>query len=106
MKTHRDVRIPSTADDWQLYDMTGSARAARSLTNSLVKAMDMFCDLLGQHDVPSAASKALETHMRPAMSKCSKFGATDTEPRGQASAAMECLVSRIVGENVYLDLWF
>jgi len=78
----RTVRIPTTSDDWQLYDLRGSNLAAARLTRALKKA---FMASTSKESI-AIMSKALRADV--------KYGAMDTEPRAAAERCLNEVLAR------------
>lgn len=94
-----------SANEWQLYsDMPGVAAAAKDLNKALHKAVQkLFQELPAVKNNKSAIDKVLYAAfvniMAPAMSKHSKFGATDTEPRNLAQQKLSDMARKAVGDS-------
>ena len=101
----KEVRVPSTGDDWQLYTCSmACGNAARALTGALVKALRVIDAhaAKGYAPTPRGAEKLMAEVIYPVMDKYAKFGAADTEPRGVAYSSMERAIEKMTGHRVYL----
>ena len=79
MLDYHGVQIPQSADEWQLYDMSGSGRAARSLTAHAQRAVDRI-----RRARLSNASTVARRAQRDLLARCDHYadvGAADTEPQ-------------------------
>lgn len=69
----KTISIPTSANEWELYSsMKGAGLAASRLTRALEKALNA-----------SSREQAIKI-MSEALSKNSKYGASDSEPRNNA----------------------
>lgn len=91
---HRElkVEIPTTDMDWELYtSMSGSGRAARSLTAALKRSLRAVPKLVGEGmTVPEALGQAkrIPDGFDAAQGKYAEFGAADTEPNYYGNQAL------------------
>lgn len=83
-----NVSIPDTAREWQLYDLPGAGRAAKSLAAAVRK---VFKDKTASDDL----YRAVKTHVFPVMAKYGNFGAFDTEPRW----VLQDTLAKVYGED-------
>lgn len=100
----KEVRVPSTGEDWQLYSTSmACGTAARSLTAALVRVLKVLDRHATNGYIPTdeGARKLYDEHLRPVMGKYSAYGACDTEPRGVAYGTMEKTVRTLTGRSVY-----
>jgi len=99
----KNVNLPSTGDDWQLYTSTkGCGRAAAALTAAVVrvaKEIDKKASE-GYRPTEKGAAHLYATVIEPVMAKHSNFGACDTEPRGVAYDALDRIVSVVTTETI------
>lgn len=70
---HITVNVPDTARDWELYNLPGAGRAAKSLAAAVRK---VFRDKTASDNL----YQSVKTHVFPVMSKYADLGAYDTEP--------------------------
>ena len=79
---HRNIPIPSTVDEWQLYDSPGSRHAADSLTEAAREAIDMIANarLAEAADIFTSATK----HIYAVCGHFADDGAMDSEPMAAA----------------------
>ena len=98
------VSVPTTADDWELYTSSmkcgNAARALTAATIRVIKTIDAYAQK-GYAPTPEGASKLYREIIEPVMSRYSKFGAYDTEPRGVAYYTMERAIQKITGRSIY-----
>jgi len=90
LKVEISVRVPQTADEWELY--TSSMKcgsAARALTAALKKSMRLYAK-----DSTLYISDALEPFYVAAR-KWSKYGADDSEPHYHARDVMRRLQEQL-----------
>jgi len=81
------VKVPVTAEAWELYsDTPGADRAAKELTGTLIKALEC------------GSAKEAANIMLKKMDSIDGFGASDTEPRANASHVLR----KVFGEKFYL----
>ena len=79
MIEYKGVKIPSTANDWELYStMDGAEWAANDLTEAAKKAVDLIADAKLSERV-SVQTKALDV-IGKAQEKHAGLGACDSEP--------------------------
>lgn len=86
-----EIRIPTTAQEWELYSGRGSANAARALTAALKRSMRAFPKFLAEgHPVAEALGKACRCKggFDEAQDKYASLGAADTEPRNHGHQAL------------------
>lgn len=86
-----EIRIPTTARDWELYIGRGAANAARALTAALKRSMEAFPKFLAEgHTVAEALGKAarIPRGFDAAQDKYAEHGAADTEPRNHGHQAL------------------
>lgn len=67
------VKLTLTEDDWQLYNMPGSKKAAREINSKVAKALNNN-DIQGAYEV---------------LQEYSMYGAADTEPTVVLNAIMD-----------------
>jgi hypothetical protein len=70
------VRVPATAEAWELYDNPGVDRVAKELTGTLLKALG------------ASSAKEASDIMLKKMDSIDGFGASDTEPMANATHAL------------------
>lgn len=86
-----EIRIPTTARDWELYSGRGAANAARGLTAALKRSMKAFPKFLAEgYPVAEALGKACrcEGGFDQAQDRFADHGAADTEPRNHGHQAL------------------
>jgi hypothetical protein len=67
------VKLALTEDDWQLYNMPGSKKAAREINTKVAKALNNN-DIQGAYEV---------------LQEYREYGATDTEPTAVLNEIMD-----------------
>ncbi len=107
--------IPTlTASQWQLYsDMKGVKRAAVSLNKALFRAklylQDNLPQLHSRKAIHEVVGSAYADYMSPAMTRNSRFGASDTEPRQVAQQQLSDAARKVLrmdkDELDFHDLW-
>jgi hypothetical protein len=70
------IRVPATPEAWELYDEPGADRAALELTGTLLKALQ------------AETAKEAADIMLKKMDSIDGFGASDTEPRANATKVL------------------
>jgi hypothetical protein len=103
--------VPRTPADWQIYVGHEDAKeAAKALAAAAEKAAKELRDeLKGVSDHKVAAKiigQVFDKHLRPVMSKYSKTGATDTEPRNVGAQFLIDVAKHVMGipRDEYTDL--
>jgi hypothetical protein len=110
---------PRSRRDWQIYDMPGAAQAARDLTKALGQSRKLLKAALKTKDyknldpdwnrdqmgkVAKLIGKIYDKAMYPVMRKYTKFGATDTEPRGVAAQGLIDVAKAFYGISGWTEL--
>jgi len=98
----KNVNLPSTGDEWQLYTCSKPCgRAAAALHAAVVRVAKEIDRMASKGYRPSeaGAEKLYRDIVSPVMTKYSSFGASDTEPRGVAYDAIDRIVSVVTGER-------
>ena len=85
--------LPTTKEQWQLYDIPGAGIAARALTAALKRA-EKACKSDENGGRKMSLGTAMNKIVYPVMSRYSKVGASDTEPRGVAIAYLESVTGQ------------
>jgi hypothetical protein len=80
------VKVPVTAEAWELYGEPGADRVALELTGTLLKAMEC------------GSAKEASDIMLKKMDSIDGFGASDTEPRANATYSLR----KVYGEGFSL----
>ena len=76
-----EIQIPSTGDEWQLYDGPKVDKAAERIAKSVIAAFEEYNKKCAEGcDLP-AAIKAGDIILNKCLEKNSDHGASDTEPR-------------------------
>jgi hypothetical protein len=88
----REVTIPDTAEDWQLYDKPEAPHVAAKLTAALLESLAF----------PITELPAAWKNFQQTADQYGDYGACDTEPRDAALAAFDqvfgrTLVRRTIG---------
>lgn len=105
MKSGKEISIPTTGEDWQLYTYSMKCgTAARALTAALKKVLVEIDANASKGYAPTSrgADALIGKHIYPVMRKYSDFGAEDTEPRYVAYHTVEQAIERLTGHRVYL----
>jgi hypothetical protein len=79
--------LPTSADDWEIYDIQGSALCAKRLTTALKSNLKRFEREAAKFGPRDAAVRCME-RLYKVLSRESKFGANDTEPVWHARDAI------------------
>lgn len=97
------IMLPTTKDDWELYDVAGATTAAKRLTGALKRACRRFDTLRKtSHAKPvDALSAAFTQVMDPVLNKWSKQGAADSEPYYRAVGLMRRYAVAALGGDEY-----
>ncbi len=98
----KEVRIPSTGSDWELYTSSmACGRAARALTSALKKAVAVVDKAAkdGFRPTENGYYELYEKYGVPVCSKYASFGAYDTEPRSHFIMALEKVVETVTGSR-------
>lgn len=96
------IELPETVSDWQLYDMKGAKRAARSLTAGLKRCEKELRNRGIKGDVSATLWKLFVKHLELAMMRNSYVGACDTEPVGVAKRYLNWVLNDM-GIEGYFD---
>lgn len=102
MIEYKNVRIPASADEWELYSSEpGSEEAADALTAAAKAAVDIICDakLDEAAQVPIRALERIFAAQREHMD----LGAFDSEPIGKARGVVVRAMKAIAG--IEIDPW-
>ena len=94
--------VPSTVDDWQLYDIPGAARAARALGKVMSTALGMAGRKITPQNTDAKNAKVIKKLMDRvdrSRNTYADFGAADTEGRVVMKDAFEAYLKQ------YLDRW-
>jgi hypothetical protein len=94
--------VPSTVDDWQLYDEPGASRAARALGRVMATALGMAGKHITPHNTDAKNAKwvsKLFDRITKSRNTYSEYGAADTEGRVVMKDAFEAYLKQ------YLDEW-
>ncbi len=92
---HRGIAIPSTVDEWQLYDKPTSPAAAKALTQAAREAIDMIAD--AKISDAKAIQRTALKHLHTVCEKFAANGAYDSEPIGEAGSVIEAAWTEFVG---------
>jgi hypothetical protein len=97
----KEVRIPSTGNDWELYSTMKCGSAARALTSALKKAVVVVDKAAkdGFRPTEEGLYELYEKFAGPVCQKYSEFGASDTEPRSHFIMALESVVEVVTGSR-------
>lgn len=84
----RVIRVPSSADDWELFTASMPCnKAANALTAALCKALAFVGKGM-------SVDEAMHKYMDPVMDKYADCGAADSEPRYHAVSCLSRLCPR------------
>ncbi|KIG18646.1 hypothetical protein DB30_07661 [Enhygromyxa salina] len=99
MIEYKQVKIPSTPEDWQLYcDMSGAGVAAAALTQAAKEAVDLIADAK-LRDAQSVQARALRV-INEAQHQHADVGAYDSEPHVEAQRVVIRAMKVIAGVEV------
>jgi hypothetical protein len=99
------VDIPSSVDDWELYDEEGSREAANALTRAAKKAQEYItkevkrADKMGEDDAIALTLRAKKEFCMPVHKLHSKYGAMDRE----SVDALDSFLADVAGEQTGVD---
>ena len=96
-----ELTLPSTVDEWELYDEPGASKAAKRLTGAMKRACKRFDTRRRSMRAIDALSKAYSEVVVPVLDKYDDFGAYDTEPRNRAISILQKYAAKVCGGDVY-----
>tara|TARA_R100000808_G_C2150545_1_gene159321 strand:- start:2196 stop:2519 length:324 start_codon:yes stop_codon:yes gene_type:complete len=99
MIKYKGVKIPNTAEDWQIYSsMSGAESAAQELTNALKKAFGAFDQyMISDEDTNKTYHSGytkFSSELRGAFDTYDEYGTWDSEPRWVAESALKRYIRR------------
>lgn len=96
LKSKTTIKIPSTAEEWQLYSSSMKCgQSVRALTTALKKAIRAI-------EKGERADGLMDRFMYPVMDAHASYGASDTEPRNVALDCLERVFTAVTGGRVEL----
>jgi len=108
MLEYKGIKIPETADEWQLYDnLKGNRDKASDELTEAAKDMVDYVESSFQRLKPRLSLSC--QIVADKLNKNSKFGATDTEPRHIANRVMNGIVNQWLQKLFYTESsigWF
>jgi len=94
------IDYPNNADEWQLYDEPGAAKAAKALTSGMRRIFaTLKRELKARHDEEDAGNKARRA-VSKLLTKYQNYGARDTEPRDIANDLLRQAAADALGVDV------
>jgi len=99
-KNGKEIQIPTTGDDWELYTSEpGHGKAARALTSALKSAFKRIEKaVFDGKTVPEAVMEA-STALSKVQSTYSENGAADSEPNGAKAEAFSLFCEARYGSD-------
>lgn len=98
---YKEVTIPDTADDWELYDKPGVGKVVEALVQASKEAVDMISSA-SLSEAKTVANEA-NSHIYKVCDRFGKFGAADSEPLYHARHVVVDAMKVIGGVEV--DPW-
>lgn len=101
----KDIRMPETALDWQLYSSKKCGWAVKSLNAAAKRAVEMIEKRFKEErDVSSGYLYKIDQDIfQPLRKKYADVGASDTEPRGVCYGLLERTAHALTGNNYQID---